>query len=88
MDQGYIISISRVETGKVKAESSYYVSDIELKALFLIHHDSEGYCGFGLLSRIYIGRELDRRKYLLVQFGICHYLVAQQNQPTPFSLYR
>ena len=32
MDQGYIISISRVETGKVKAESSYYVSDIELKA--------------------------------------------------------
>ena len=28
MDQGYIISISRVETGK---ESSYYVSDIELR---------------------------------------------------------
>lgn len=31
MDQGYIISISRVETGKVKDESSYYVSDIELR---------------------------------------------------------
>lgn len=30
MDQGYIISISRVEEGKVKADSKYYVSDIEL----------------------------------------------------------
>ena len=31
MDQGYIISISKVENGEVKAESKYYVSNTELK---------------------------------------------------------
>lgn len=31
MDQGYIISISKVESGEVKAESKYYVSNTELK---------------------------------------------------------
>ena len=33
MDQGYIVSISKIEEGEVKAESSYYVSDKELKTV-------------------------------------------------------